>query len=181
MNLVFHCCRPPVKKLFSRQKAEVRLHLASVAFDRLTHSCSLFLHEKLIYFTNNRSKRVSGIADPSYILQEKVAAVKQQLHQMQAKQEQQSTEIQSLKAQLADGLRRTEAAVPSGTVSSRRAAGLPPGDDLNHDRDQCRAANSERAAGNGSGSMSMIRSVSEIDLIYCVCIAAESEGHLPMA
>ncbi|KAL0054321.1 hypothetical protein WJX82_007108 [Trebouxia sp. C0006] len=90
-------------------------------------------------------------------LQEKVAAVKQQLHQMQAKQEQQSTEIQSLKAQLADGLRRTEAAVPSGTVSSRRAAGLPPGDDLNHDRDQCRAANSERAAGNGSGSMSMIR------------------------
>lgn len=110
-----------------------------------------------------------------------MAAAKQQLQQMQAKKEQQNIEIQTLKAQLADRLRRIESAVQSGALSSRGAAGLPPGDDLNHDRDQCRAANSERAAGNGSGSMSMIRSVSEIDLIYCVCIAAESEGHLPMA
>ncbi len=83
--------------------------------------------------------------------------MKQQLQQMQAKQEQQSTEIQTLKAQLADGLRRAESAVPSGDVSSRGAAGLPPGDDLNHYRDQCGAANSNRAAGNGSGSTSMIR------------------------
>ncbi|KAA6417005.1 MAG: hypothetical protein FRX49_13040 [Trebouxia sp. A1-2] len=90
-------------------------------------------------------------------LQEKVAAVKQQLQQMHAKQEQQSTEIQTLKTQLADGLRRTESAVQSGAVSSRGAAGLPPGDDLSHDKDQCGAASSERAAGNGSGSTSMIR------------------------
>lgn len=86
-----------------------------------------------------------------------MAAVRQQLQQMQAKQEQQSAEIQSLKAQLAHGLRRTESAVQSEAVSSRGTAGLPPGDDLNHDRDQCGAANSERAAGNGSGSTSMIR------------------------
>lgn len=106
--------------------------------------------------------------------------MKQQLQQMQAKQEQQSTEIQTLKAQLADGLRRTEIAVLSGgDVSSRGAAGPPPGYGLNGNRDQCGAANSERAAGNGSGSMSMIRSVSEIDLIFCACTAAE--GHLPIA
>ncbi|KAL0025665.1 hypothetical protein WJX77_002451 [Trebouxia sp. C0004] len=90
-------------------------------------------------------------------LLEKVAAVKQQLQQMQAKQEQQSTEIQTLKAQLAVGVRRTESAVQSGAVSSRGAAGLPPGRDLHDNRDQCGAANSDRAAGNGSRSTSMIR------------------------
>lgn len=109
------------------------------------------------------------IAEPSCILQEKVAAVKQQLQQMHAKQEQQSTEIQTLKTQLADGLRRTESAVQSGAVSSRGAAGLPPGDDLSHDKDQCGAASSERAAGNGSGSTSMIRSVSDAMLCMHSC------------
>ncbi len=110
-----------------------------------------------------------------------MAAVKQQLQQMQAKQEQQSTEIQTLKAQLADGLRRTESAVHSGAVSSRGAAGPPSGDDVHDNRDQRGAANSDRAAGKGSGSTSMIRSVSEIDSIFCVCTAAEPEGDLPMA
>ncbi len=98
---------------------------------------------------------------------------------MQAKKEQQNIEIQTLKAQLADRLRRIESAVQSGALSSRGAAGLPPGDDLN--RDQCGAAKSDRAAGNGSGSMSMIRSVSDINLIDRACKAAESEGHLAMA
>lgn len=99
--------------------------------------------------------------------------MKQQLQQMQAKQEQQSTEIQTLKAQLADGLRRTESVVHSGAVSSRGAAGPPPGVVVHDNRNQCGAANSDRAAGNGSGSMSMIRSVNDIDLIYCACTAAE--------
>jgi len=107
--------------------------------------------------------------------------VKQQLHHMQAKQGQQCIEIQTLKAQLADGLRRTKSAVHSGAVSSRGAAGLPPGDDLNHESGQRGAANSDRAAGKGSGSMSMIRSVSEIGSISCVCTAADFEWHLPMA
>jgi len=147
--------------------------------DRLGQN-SLFLDRKLVYLTNDGSKRFSCIAEPSCVLQEKVAAVKQQLQQMQAKQEQQSTEIQTLKAQLADELCRTKSAVQSGAVSSRGASGLPPGSDLNDNRGQCGAANSDRAAGNGSGSTSMIRSVSEIDSMCCACTAAEFEGHLPM-